>query len=247
MAAEEDIDVSKPKEPPKPVHIGGESLADRIIPHLKKIIVSIIVVAVILSVFFGIREWKKSKQAEATEKLAKVMQVAQRPVAAPGTPADQLKDAFADDKARAIAVLDAAAKTGADLAHSYRGSLLLDAGRVDDAIAEYRKGTSKGGIEGVLSREGLGIALETKGIAEKDAAARQKLFEEALATFSSMQPAKDGFRRGYALYHQARVLDHWLNKKAEAKALYEQAKETGTPSVDLFVLIEKRLAALGAT
>ena len=250
MADEEDIDVSKPKEPPKPVHIGGESLADKIIPHLKKIVVSIIVVAVILSVFFGIRAWKQSKQAESTEKLAKVMQVAQRPVAAPGMPPEELaklKDAFADDKARAIAVLDEAAKTGADLAHSYRGGLLLDAGRVDDAIAEYRKGTSKSGIEGVLSREGLGIALETKGIAEKDTAARQKLFEEALATFTSMQPAKDGFRRGYALYHQARILDHWLNKKAEAKALYEQAKEVGTPSVDLLVLIEKRLAALGAT
>ncbi len=47
-----DPDVSKPAEPPKPVHIGGESIADRILPHLKKIVIGVIVLAVILSIFF---------------------------------------------------------------------------------------------------------------------------------------------------------------------------------------------------
>src|SRR5215203_2254225 len=87
MAADDkDIDVSKPKEPPKPVHIGGESLADRVMPHLKKIVISIVVIAVILSVFFAIRAWRQGKQSDATEKVAKVLQLAQRKIAAPPMP-----------------------------------------------------------------------------------------------------------------------------------------------------------------
>jgi tetratricopeptide (TPR) repeat protein len=241
--ADEEIDVSKPKEPPKPVHIGGESLADRIIPHLKKIIVSIIVIAVILSIVFGIRAWKQSKQADETAKIAKVLQLAQRKVAPPGTPDDQKKDMFADPKARASAVLDEIAKQGTDLGSAFRGGLLLDAGKVDEAITEYRKGATAEGIDGVLAREGLGIALETKALAEKDAGARQKLLEEALAEFTKMQPEKTGPRRAYALYHQGRI-QQVLGKTTEAKALFEQAKEEST---EIGPLIEKRLASLGAS
>ena len=246
MADEEEIDVSKPKEPPKAVHIGGESLADRIIPHLKKIIVSIIVVAVILSVFFGYRAYKHSKQSDETAKIAKVLSLGQRRVAPPGMPADPKADMFADAKARAVALLDEAAKQNTDLPHTYRAGLLLDAGRVDEAIAEYRKGIGASGIQGVLAREGLGIALETKALAEKDNAARQKLFEEALAAFTSMQPKQDGPRRAYALYHQGRI-QQMLSKFAEAKSLYEQAKAAGTLTTELVSLIEKRLASLGAS
>ena len=246
MADEEDIDVSKPKEPPKPVHIGGESLADRIIPHLKKIIVSIIVIAVVLSIFFGYRAYKHSKQSDETEKVAKVLQVGTRKVAPPGAPADPKADVFADNKARAVAILDEAAKQNTDeLGHAYRGGLLLDAGRVDEAIAEYRKGVNDSGIEGVLAREGLGIALESKALAEKDNAARQKLFEEALAAYVSMQPKQDGPRRAYALYHQGRI-QQTINKFPEAKSLFEQAKAAGTPTTELTSLIEKRLASLGS-
>ncbi len=241
-----DLDVSKPAEPPKAVHIGGESIADRILPHLKKIVIGIVVVAVILSVFFGFRAWKQSKQAAETEKVAVVLGVAQRPVAAPGAPADPATPSFSDTKARAIAVLDAMAKQNTDATGSaYRGGLLLDAGKVDEAITEYRKSQTAEAIEGIAAREGLGIALETKAMAEKDSAARQKLLEEALAAFVAMQPADDGPRRNYALYHQARI-QQVLGKVAEAKALYEKAKSTGT-SAELAALIEKRLAALGAS
>jgi len=245
MADDKDMDVSKPKEPPKPVHIGGESLADRILPHLKKIVISVVVIAVVLSVFFGIRAWRQSKQADQTEKLAKVMQLAQRKVATPGAP-DDPKDAFADTKARAAAILDEAAKQGADLGAALKGGLLLDKGDVDGAIAEYRRGIGNDGFDGVLAREGLGIALETKAMAEKDAAARQKLLEEALATFTTMQPKQDGPRRAYALYHQGRI-QQVLGKSTEAKALFEQAKTAGASSSELAQLIEKRLASLGAS
>lgn len=242
--ADEEIDVSKPKEPPKAVHIGGESLADRILPHLKKIIVSIIVIAVILSVFFGIRAWKQSKQADETEKVAKVMQLAQRRVAPAGMPAlpNDKEPTFADVKARAAALLDEAAKQGADLAPAVKGGLYLDQGKVDEAITEYKRGIGKDDIEGVLAREGLGIALETKAGAEKDPAARQKLLEEALAAFTAMQPDAAGVRHVYALYHQGR-LQLTLGKRDEAKALFEKAKELGQ-STDLAELIERRLAAI---
>src|SRR5215212_9066675 len=187
MADEEDIDVSKPKEAPKPVYIGGESLADRVLPHLKKIVVSIIVIAVVLSGFFGVRAWRQSKQSNATEKVAKVMSLAQRKIAPPpmpgAPPTPPSTDTFADPKTRAAALLDEAAKQDADLDPAVKGGLLLDMGKIDEAIAEYKRGNDKDGFEGVLAREGLGIALETKAMAEKDATARQKLLEQALAAF----------------------------------------------------------------
>lgn len=243
-----DSDVSKPAEPPKPVHIGGESIADRILPHLKKIIVGLIVLAVILSIFFGFRAWKQSKQAAETEKVAKVLSLGQRRVLTPGTMIDPQDKAptFKDSKERATALLDEMAKQGTDaLGAAYRGGLLLDAGKIDDAIAEYKKGTKGDSIEAVAAREGLGIALEAKAMAAQDAAARQQLLEEALAAFVAMQPVEDGPRRGYALYHQGRV-QQVLGKTAEAKALFEKAKTAAADNAELAQLIEKRLASLGA-
>lgn len=247
-----DVDVSSPKEPPKPVRIGGESLADRILPHIKKIVVGVIVLAVVLSAFFGYRAYKQSQQEEETTKLAAVLELANRPIAPatglpdPAAPADPDVPTFKDPKERANTVLDEMAKQGTDAAGpAYRAGLLLDAGKVDEAIAEYRTGTDKAGLEGVLSREGLGIALEAKAAAEKDVAARQKLLEEALAAFTSMQPDAAGPRHGYALYHQGRVLQT-LGKPAEAKARFEQAKEADA-SPELAALVEQRLASLGAS
>ncbi len=248
--ADKDIDVSKPKEPPKPVHIGGESIVDRILPHIKKIIITVIVIAVVLSVVFGVRAWKQSKESGQTEKVAAVLSLAQRKLAPPGQGSQEQPGAeptFADPKARATALLDEIAKQGTDeLGAAYRGGLLMDAGKVDEAILEYKKGSDADGLEGVLAREGLGIALETKAMAEKDPGARQKGLEEALAAFTKMQPAKDGPRHAYALYHQGRI-QQILGKTAEAKALFEQAKTAGGESSELATLIEKRLAALGAS
>lgn len=248
MADAEDRDVSKPKEAPKPVYVGGESVADRILPHLKKIIISIIVIAVILSTAFGIRAWRQSKQADSTEHVAKVLQLAQRSVAGPGAPEDKNNPAFADSKARAAALLDEAAKQNAELGHAMKGGLLLDKGDFDGAIAEYRRGIADEGLEGVLAREGLGIALEAKAMTQTDATAKQKGLEEALAAFAAMQPKQDGPRRAYALYHQGRLLmPGLLGKPAEAKTMFEQAKAAGASSSELAQLIEKRLAALGAS
>lgn len=250
----EEVDVSKAAEPPKPVHIGGESIADRLLPHLKKIIVGAIIIAVILSAFYGYRAYKHSKQEQETARLAKVLAVAQREVAEPGMPTDPALPPFSTEKERATAILDELAKQGTDTAGSaFKGGLLLDAGRYDEAIAEFRKVEKQKGLDGVIAREGLGIALETKALAEKDAAARQKGLEEALAAFTAMQADEKGFRYVYAIYHQGRI-QAALGKVEEAKTLFKKAKEIapaeaprqrqGEPPT-LVELIDHRLANLG--
>jgi tetratricopeptide (TPR) repeat protein len=124
--------------------------------------------------------------------------------------------------------------------------MLMQAGRVDEAIAEYRKNQTGRDLDAVLAREGLGIALETKAAAEKDAATRQKGLEEALSVFQTMQPDEKGPRRAYALYHQGRILA-LLGKNAEARAAFEKAKDLGGETGPLADAIEERLASLGAT
>ena len=236
-----------PAGSPKPVHIGGESLADRILPHIKKILVMFVLAAVVISVFLVFRWRKQVGQERQTEKLAEVLSLARRPVGAdmpviPGVAPTKSEPKFATAKERADAVLAEMAKQGADGNAAYRAAMLLDAGKLDEAIAEYRKGLGAKDLDGVLAREGLGISLETKALAEKDPAARQKLLEESLAVFTTMQPDAAGVRHVYALYHQGR-LQLTLGKKAEAKASFEKAKELGS-STDLAELIERRLAAI---
>jgi tetratricopeptide (TPR) repeat protein len=244
-------DVSKPAEPPKPVHIGGESFVDRILPYMKQILFGIAVLAVVLVVVFTYRWIRERSEFANTEKLEKILAVSREPVRAKDTPpdpkADPKKPSFGNVKERGAAVLDAIAKQGTDAAgHAFKGGQLLDAGKVDEAITEYRTGIADRTVEGLLCREGLGMALEAKAAAEKDPAARQKGLEEALAAFTAMQPDETGPRRAYALYHQARM-QQLLGKRADAKALFTKAKEAGKDDHELAELIEKRLASLGAS
>ncbi|MBS1122099.1 MAG: Tetratricopeptide 2 repeat protein [Deltaproteobacteria bacterium] len=243
MAAQEP---TKPHEPPKPVQIGGETLVERLLPHIKKIVVGVILLAVVASIVFGIRYFNQRKDAQDTDKLAAVLEVGHRPIATPGATPDPKNPEFADQKARAQTVLDEMAKQDTNKAGpAVRGALLVDAGKLDEAIAEYKKCLPGPNIEDILCREGLGIALETKAGTEKDPAARQQGLEGALTAFLAMQPAEDGARRAYALYHQARI-QLQLGKTAEAKALFQKAKEL-TPPKELAVLIDRRLANLGAS
>jgi len=200
-------------------------------------------------VIFFIRWIQERKERAETRKLDDILEVAREPIRAKEAKPDPKNPSFADAKERGGAVLAASAKQDTDIAgHAFRGGQLLDAGKIDDAIAEYRKGTGDKTIEGVLSREGLGLALEAKAAAEKDAAARQKGFEDALTAFVAMQPDENGMRRAYALYHQGRM-QQLLAKRAEAKALFEKAKEANKiiRDSDLDKLLNKRLAALGAS
>jgi len=250
-----DKDASKPAVtaavPPKPVHIGGESFVDRIRPYIKQILIGTVVLALVGTVVWLFGFIKERKQQAATAQLDTVLEIAERPIRGKDEKPDPKKPSFGSAKERADAVLDAMNKAGTDAAGpAYKAGLLLDAGKIDDAIAEYKKGTADKTLQGVLCREGLGIALEAKAAAAQDATVRQKGYEEALAAFAAMQPDEKGPRYTYALYHQGR-LQVLLGKRAEAKALFEKAdaankanKEADREIVDL---IEKRLASLGAT
>ncbi len=240
--------VTAAAEPPKAVHVGGESFLDRIRPYIKQIVIGCLVVAVIASVIAIVHWFGERKQIAATEKLQRVLEVAQQPIRGKDEKPDPKKPSFADTKERGAAVLDAIAKQGTETpGAAFRGGQLLDAGKTDEAITEYKKGVADKTIEGVLCREGLGLALEAKATAEKDPAARQKGLEEALAAFTTMQPDEAGPRHVYALYHQAR-LQALLGKRSEAKALFEKAKTANTDADhEIADLIEKRLAALGAS
>jgi hypothetical protein len=59
-----------------------------------------------------------------------------------------------------------------------------------------------------------------------------------------MQPAEEGPRRAYALYHQGRI-NLVLGKRAEAKALFEKVKGMSPPK-ELADLVDRRLAGIGA-
>ncbi len=240
-------DVSQAAEPPKPVHIGGESFVDRILPHIKKILVGFILVAVIGGAAAAIGWFRDRKQIAATEKLDRILAVAQEPLRSKDEKSDPNKPSFASAKERAAAVLDAMAKQAETGGPAFHGGQLLDAGKTDEAIAAYKTGTAAKTIEGVLCREGLGIALEAKASAEKDPAARQKGLEEALAAFAVVQTDEAGPRRAYALYHQARI-QLLLGKRADARALFEKAKDANKDADgEIAELIEKRLAGLGAS
>ncbi len=236
---------------PKPVNVGGESLIERIYPHRKTVGIFVLLGFAVWGVIAIVIHFRDSKREQATSKVEAVLDVAARKVS-DGTPADPENPLtkkfppFKDAKERAAAVLDALAKNGDESAGPiYRASLLVQVGKPDDAIAEYKKGITLAGIQGVLAREGLGLAQEMKAeLPQTDAAAKQKGLEEALATFASMQPDETGPRRAYALYHQGRVLDV-MQKPADAKAMFEKAKAAAKDSAELAPMIDERIAKLG--
>jgi tetratricopeptide (TPR) repeat protein len=240
-----------PRFDPKPVNVGGESLVDRLYPHRKKIGLFIATAAVIWAVVAVVIHFKDAGSEKATDKLAAVLDLGDKPVKAPevgsnGSAAAPADGSYPDVKTRANALLDALAKQGTHAAGPvYRASLLVQAGKLDDAIAEYKRAQGELGIDGVLAREGLGLAQEQKAEDPKvDAATRQKGLEEALATFKAMQPDENGQRRDFALYHQGRI-QVLLNRPADAKASFDKAKELAKNDPELAELVEQRIASLG--
>lgn len=246
-AADVPADIATPRFQPKAVNVGGESIVDRVLPHLKKVMVVIGVVSLILLVVFGRRWWLERGMTKSTDQVAAVLAAGDHPIRAKGDTADPKVVSFADPAERANAVLTAIAQQGIDPGPLYRASMLLDAGKLDDAIAEYGKLAADKGIDGVLAHEGKGLALEAKAAASKaDATAAQKGYEAALAEFVAMQPDEAGPRYAYAQYHQGRMLI-LLGKQADAKTALTKAKTAAKSSADqLPELIEKRLASLGA-
>jgi hypothetical protein len=247
-------DASKPGFDPKPVQLGGESIVDRLMPYRKKIGILILLGFAVWGAIAIVIYIRNNKREKNTARIAHVLDVASREIRPAGEPeptpdpaADPKKKpiTYTTNKERAEAVLAELAKTGASASPAYRGSLLIQAGKLDEAIAEYKKAQDGTSLDAVLAREGLGIAIETKAQAEKDAAARQKGLEDALAVFKNMQPDEAGPRRAYALYHQGRILG-LLGKTAEATDMLKKAKEKSGEG-PLTSQIDERLASLGAS
>jgi hypothetical protein len=248
MAENEKKDVAKPKEPPKPVQLGGESLLDRVLPHIKKILSATIILSVLITLYFGYKAYRRRGESKSTEKITAVLELANRPVEVPGIPMPPTANAFKTDKDRAEKVLDEMAKQDTETPSvAFRASMLIDVGKLDEAITLYRTCQTGTTIENILCREGLGIALETKalGLPKTDTAGRQKLLEESLDAFLRMQPAEDGPRRAYALYHQGRIQIQ-IDKRAEGKALLEKVKAMPGAPRELLELVDRKLGALGA-
>lgn len=234
---------------PKPVQVGGDSIVDRLLPHKKKIIIFIVSGFVIWGAIALVLYIRDKKHEKATDKLAAVLEVADYKVRPAGQPADPAakEPSYGDAKERANAIVAEIAKQGTDAAGPvYRAAQLMTAGKLDEAITEYRKAQTASGLDGVLAREGLGLAQEAKAMDDKDATAQHKGFEDALATFKTMQPDDKGPAAARAHYHQGRMLV-LLNKLDEAKAEFQKAKDLGKDKdPDLVELVDERLAMLGA-
>lgn len=224
---------------------------ERLLPHMKKIALVLIGIALILTVVFTVRHFKERGRQKDTAKFVKVLDVADREIVPEGVTPDpkdpKAKDPkFKSSKDRAQAVLDELNKQGTNVAGPvYKASLLVEVGKLDEAITEYKKATGAKGLDGVLAREGLGIAQEMKALAEKDAAARTKGLDESLATFQKMQPDEKGPRAAYAAYHQGRILAH-MQKWTEARAAFDKAKSLGAEG-ELPTMIDEHVASLGGS
>jgi tetratricopeptide (TPR) repeat protein len=235
------------KAAPVPVHIGGESILDRLLPHVKKIALAVLVIALILTGVFGYRWWKDRGRAAETKSLSVAMELGWRQIRVPlpdekPDPAAEPTYPSAKDRATAVlAQLDKGGGKGATTA-SYRGGLLLEAGRLDEAEATFKSASTRTDLEGVLAREGLGFVAEARAQAATDAAEKQRHLEAALAAFRAVQPDDKGLHRDYALYHEARILA-LLDKKADAVAALEKALEV-VPETSLKSAIDDRLVLL---
>jgi hypothetical protein len=235
------------------VHIGGDSILDRIVPHVKKIVVFAVAVTVILSIYFGMRWWKHRKQSRSTDALARAFEVGERevgpemPILDPTAPPGDEPRPFATHGERAEATLAALRKVGQTrgAASLYEAQLLMQANKLDEALAIYRRVGAGKSTDAAIAREGVGVVLETKAGAATDAAERQRLLDEALTAYRAIQTDDKGPRRDYSLYHEGRVLEA-MGKSVEAIAAFKRLKEV-TPDSQLQPLAEQHLAVLGVS
>ncbi len=234
------------------VHIGGESLLDRLIPHMKKIVVLAIGGTVVLCIFFGVRWWKHRKAEQATNQLALALERGSVMVI-PGyepDPADatskDIPTTYGSYAKRAEETLAGLQKAGQvrGAASLYEAQLLVQTGKLDEALAIYKRVGAGTSTDAAVAREGVGVVLETKASTAQDKAEQQRLLEEALAAYRAVQADDAGPRRDYALYHEGRVLES-MGKTSDAVAVLQKALVVA-PETQLKPLIEQRLAALGA-
>jgi len=241
----------KPKSA-TPVAIGGDSIVDRLLPHVKKIIAVVVVAAVVVMAFFSVVWYRQRNAEKASLHVANAVEILRRDVTPapaegqPPPPAQPGKEpGFDSYQTRAEAAIAALKQAGSAEAAAalLEASLQLQAGKIDAAEAIYRQHSVGTSLDAVLAREGLGYVAERRAAAITDPAQRQQALEGALKAFRAMQTDDKGPRRDFALYHEARIL-MLLDKNAEAKAALEKALEL--PSSDIKSDIQQRLAQIAA-
>lgn len=236
---------------------GVNRWAEALRPHALKIAIAVGLVAVLLVGFATLRWVKERSAARATASFVAALEAADRPVREPGedgaepvaAPDEPAPYASAEERARQVLAHAEAveAKGGLGAAAALvRARALMELERFADAAREFATAASGELPEParLAAREGVGYAYEAEAERAEDPAARTAAFERALEAFRDMQPAEDGPRRDWALYHEARVLAT-LGKRDEARASYQKILET-LPDTVLKGDIEIRLAALGA-
>ena len=90
-------DPAKPGFDPKPVQLGGESLLERLLPYMKQIAYVLVGISIIIAIVFTVRYFKERGREKGTNKLVKVLEIADREVVDPNVPPDpKKKDPKAD-------------------------------------------------------------------------------------------------------------------------------------------------------
>lgn len=243
-----------PADEPDEFIAGVNRWANALRPHALKIATAVGLVAVLL-IGWAIYNWMGQRRAARWgDAYIEVIATSNSPVVEPpetdaGAPEPD-PDSYPSAEARAKAVLETAqtidAQGGVAAATELmRARQLMVLERFDEAAQAYAKVAAADLPDPVVlaAREGIGYAYEAKAESTEDSAQRQQALERALAAFKEMQPAEDGARRDWAMFHQARVLAT-LGKGAEARELY-QAILTSMPDSDLKSRIEVRMVALG--
>ncbi|HVV86599.1 MAG TPA: tetratricopeptide repeat protein [Kofleriaceae bacterium] len=230
------------------VHVGGESLVDRLLPHAKKIGLTLLGAALLVTAVVGWRVIRRHKEERATKKVVAALDLVDRPVryddglSMPPMPDEET---FASEAEKTQAVADAMKQTGSarGVTALVEADVLLRGGKLDEALAIYRKHAKDTGLDGLLAREGVGITLEAQATATTDPTAKQKLLEDALAAFRAIQTDDKGPRRDVSLYHEGRLLEA-LGKPDEAKTALQKALAIA-PDSPLAPMIKDRLSSLG--
>lgn len=227
-----------------PVRLGGESLADRLAPHFKKIFIVGGALAVLALVVATVR-WRQNVGKEATTAAyVKALAVASRPIVSPEMPAS--KDGFASRKLRAEAALAALGTTRVSTAEGqlYVARLHFEARQFDQAAALFQGLARAAGPIGLGASLGLGYVAEARAEDVTDAKQKQTLLESALGLFQAAGAGRTDAAAADSLYHQGRIL-HQLGRAAEAQATLDKALAS-SPSPVTKALIEARLGLVAS-
>jgi tetratricopeptide (TPR) repeat protein len=255
---------------------GVTTFADRLKPHVGKLVAVVGLLLVAAVAFITWRWWDGRNEAKASALYAQAMEILNRrvdppkeadptkdasepaePAALPGEEEEDKPITYPSIKVRAETALKALDKLAADFggtdvdrsARMLRAAALDQAGRGDDAAKLYQDvATSEGGEIASLAREQLGYVYEAKAMAAADPSARQAGLTQALEQFKLIQPKDGATRRDLALYHEGRILG-LMDKHDEAVAALEKALAIVNKNGAKSALktdIERRLALLDA-